>query len=293
MQLKYLNEFIILTEIKNYSDVSEELFISQSTLSKHIKELEAEIGGPLFKRTTRKVELTELGMFFLPYAKNIEKVSEEAKQVIANYFKKRENIIKIGIFSHGKEQEISRFLMKFQTLHSDIHLELINAESEQLYEMIDEGLCDFIFVREKTDSSDIHYSRVSLFKDPLTAYIYSGSKYSKQETIKLSDLKNELLLFSEEGSLSYELGMEACLAAGFQPNVFFKGNRLFTLNYVKEGLGIALMIGDVQSNLTESEVILATVYPQTFASINLLFRKKNINPVQQKFLDFTYEYLKN
>lgn len=53
LNVRYLEEFVTLTEKKNFLEAAECLFISQSCLSKHIKKLETEIGVELFERTTR------------------------------------------------------------------------------------------------------------------------------------------------------------------------------------------------------------------------------------------------
>ena len=58
MNTENLKEFIVLAETKNFWEASERLYMNQSTLSKHIKNLESELGISLFTRTTRRVELT-------------------------------------------------------------------------------------------------------------------------------------------------------------------------------------------------------------------------------------------
>lgn len=71
MELNHVKEFIALTKTENYLEAAENLFISQSSLSKHIKSLEAELGTTLFDRTTRQVKLNEAGKVFLKYAQQL------------------------------------------------------------------------------------------------------------------------------------------------------------------------------------------------------------------------------
>ena len=71
MNTEFLKEFVVLAETKNFWEASERLYMNQSTLSKHIKSLENELGVELFTRTTRRVELTSYGQTFLPYARTI------------------------------------------------------------------------------------------------------------------------------------------------------------------------------------------------------------------------------
>ena len=64
MNTENLKEFIVLAETKNFWEASERLYMNQSTLSKHIKSLENDLGVALFTRTTRRVELTNYGEIF-------------------------------------------------------------------------------------------------------------------------------------------------------------------------------------------------------------------------------------
>ena len=55
MELSYIREFVVLAETGNYLEAADALFIAQSSLSRHIKSIELDLGSPLFDRTTRKV----------------------------------------------------------------------------------------------------------------------------------------------------------------------------------------------------------------------------------------------
>ena len=63
-----IREFVFLANINNFQEAADALYISQSTLSRHIQSLENELQNKLFDRTTRSVQLSEFGKFFLPYA---------------------------------------------------------------------------------------------------------------------------------------------------------------------------------------------------------------------------------
>ena len=82
MNTENLKEFIVLAETKNFWEASERLYMNQSTLSKHIKSLENDLGVALFTRTTRRVELTNYGEIFLPYAKSVTRSEFEGISAI-------------------------------------------------------------------------------------------------------------------------------------------------------------------------------------------------------------------
>lgn len=67
MELRQLKSFIHLAETLNFSTTAKELFITQSTLSHQILQLEGELGQPLFYRNSHEVTLTEAGQTLLPW----------------------------------------------------------------------------------------------------------------------------------------------------------------------------------------------------------------------------------
>ncbi|MFT8329184.1 MAG: LysR family transcriptional regulator [Oenococcus oeni] len=175
-----MREFITLSEIGNYQIASEKLFISQSTLSKHIKEMENILGGKLFDRSPRKIELTELGNIFLPYAKKIVLTEDSCLNVVSSYMERLKKTIRIGMIAHGKEEKITKLLIDFQTKYKNININIINQESENLFQMLKNNLVDFILIREKKSIKNNEYDRLNFYNDELTAYVCSRNKFAKK-----------------------------------------------------------------------------------------------------------------
>ena len=88
MRTNFIRNFIKLTDYKNFSTLSSDLSISQSTLSNQISQLENELGIKLIERSTRKFKLTEGGKIFLKHAKKIMHVLEECKIELSENAKK-------------------------------------------------------------------------------------------------------------------------------------------------------------------------------------------------------------
>lgn len=78
MDFEQLRTFVVLARNKSFSKTADALHLVQSTVSSRIQGLETEIGKPLFMRDRRRVELTEAGYAFLPYAERLLLLSEES-----------------------------------------------------------------------------------------------------------------------------------------------------------------------------------------------------------------------
>lgn len=71
MELRQLRYFLKAMELSNFTEAAQQLYISQSTLSQQIKQLEDELGMPLFNRIGKRVTITEAGLLFAEYADNL------------------------------------------------------------------------------------------------------------------------------------------------------------------------------------------------------------------------------
>src|SRR5215469_5099282 len=81
LEIAGLKSFAVLAKELHFGRASNRLFLSQPALSKQIRRLEDVVGGPLFARTRRKVELTEAGRVLLPYAERILREADHALNV--------------------------------------------------------------------------------------------------------------------------------------------------------------------------------------------------------------------
>ena len=114
MELKYIREFVSLAETSNYFETAERLFITTSSLSRHIKALEEELGMPLFDRTTRKVVLNRHGRLFLPYAKQFVKIDDDCTMAFEEEAMYSKGAIGIGSIPMMKAYGISDILRQYR-----------------------------------------------------------------------------------------------------------------------------------------------------------------------------------
>ena len=77
MDIDYIHEFVVLADTGNYMEAADKLFLTQSSLTRHIQKLEADLGVLLFDRSTRHIELNKYGNLFMPYARQISQLQKE------------------------------------------------------------------------------------------------------------------------------------------------------------------------------------------------------------------------
>ena len=96
MDLKQLETFITVVEWDSFSEAAKRLYLTQPTISTHIKQIENELNAELLKRTTKKLELTPEGREFYNYAKAISRIMESMQD---SFSKKSLTTFNIGASS--------------------------------------------------------------------------------------------------------------------------------------------------------------------------------------------------
>ena len=274
MKLEYIREFVALTETMNYVEASDRLFISQSSLSKHIKSLEEELGVCLFDRNRHKVELAEAGSLFLPYARRLIDTYNEFSSALTVQSARLSGSIKVGAIPSMAQYGIADICAHFQHENENIVVSIVEEKSEVLLQMIKDGQLDFAFIRE-TDEFHVECGKVTVLIDTLAAVVPLEHPYAVQRTLSLSQLRDEPLITLSKDSAMASFCVSLCRQAGFEPRIVYTSTRAENiLSFVSQGFGIALLSKIPVARLSGEQVVLLDVYPRVETSIILAFEKE-------------------
>ncbi|MCD7757297.1 MAG: LysR family transcriptional regulator [Clostridiales bacterium] len=285
METDYLKEFIVLSETGNYLQAAEELFIAQSSLSKHIKALEIELGVPLFNRTPRKVELTSYGKSFLKCAQQIVDIQYSFQRDLANQLDEKQQTLRIGSIPLMAPYRITDIIMKYQRENERCTINLLEEESFTLKEMLRKNKCDLAFIREEGDT-DEEFAKFPYTSDHLVAILPSTHPLAKRSSLQLKELKDENFLLLQPDSLLYSISTTACQKAGFTPNIAYTGKRAENImDLVEKGMGVSLLMEKPILSLATPKVSIVDVTPTVSTNIYIYY-KKNIplSAAAKKFL---------
>lgn len=275
METAYLKEFIALSETGNYLQAADELYISQSSLSKHIKALEIELGIPLFDRTSRKVELTDYGTAFLNCAKQIVDVEYGFLREVANRQDEKRQTLRIGSIPLMAAYRITDIIMKFQRENEHCTINLFEEESCNLKEMLRKNKCDLAFIREEGDVES-EFAKFPFTSDHMVAILPCTHPLADAESVRLEQLRDENFLFLQPDSLLYGLCTSECQKAGFTPNIAYTGKRAENiLDLVEKGMGVSLLMEKPIISIASSKLSIVDVEPMISTNIYIYY-KKNI-----------------
>ncbi len=284
MEIKYVVEFVKLAEIGNFMSAAEDLFIAQSTLSKHIMSLENELGITLFDRTTRKVQLTEGGKIFLEYAKTFAQVNENCMGKINDYLKRTVSSFSLGSIPPMAQYNITDIVYNFKCNKKNMSIDIAIGDPLELSEKLKNGEVELAFLREFEENE--HFDRIKYVEDCLVAVVPIANALSKLHTIDLKKLENEDLVVLKEGSLLFEQCKKMCKSAGFDMKILYSGHQLDNIaDFVVKGKGIGLLMKGQTKFILNPRLKIIDIEPKFNSQINLCWRKGcKLSPAAKHFI---------
>jgi len=285
MEINYIKEFVVLAETGNFLEASDALFISQSSLSKHIKQMEKELGVALFDRTTRKVSLTEYGSTFLNYARQISVLQYQYTTALLNKSSQLLQTISIGSIPVMAPYHITDSIMKFQKENKNFSVNLIEGESSQLKDMLRKNQCELAFLREMNDDDD-EFNKIAFTDDRLAAVLPVSHPLANAESLRIEQLKGENFLFLQPQSMLYGISTKACEEAGFTPHIIFTGKRAENItDLVGKGMGVSLLMKKPIQYLSDHTISIVDVVPEIRTYIKVYYRRNaQLSPAAMHFI---------
>jgi DNA-binding transcriptional LysR family regulator len=132
MEMHQVRYFLAVAEELNFSSAAQKCEVSQPSLSRAIKALEAELGGDLFRREGKNTHLSELGKMVRPHLETVYSASADAKRVSKDLVELKKTPLKLGIMSTIAPDEIVDLIAALKTQHPGLELRLCDASAAEL-----------------------------------------------------------------------------------------------------------------------------------------------------------------
>ncbi len=289
INLELYRIFYVVAETKNITKASEILNISQPAVTKHIKNLESELGNPLFIRTKKGVILNEYGeKIFLNVKQALNLLSESEKE-ISKYKSLNKGTIKIGISTTLARKYLLKYIKKFHETYPNIVIDIYTDATKDLIKQLKNGVIDIIISKfPQNRDNDLNY--IYLGK---TKYIFvANEEYSflSDETIQIKKLVNYPLLLQKTPSNSRD-NIEKYLKENninIEPKMNIASSNLL-VDFIRLGYGIGYVTKlYVEEELKENKLFEIKVVPDTDEiSFGIILLKNNVMTSHcKKFIDY-------
>lgn len=286
MEIQQLYYYMELCKQKNFTEAGYACNMTQGALSKQIRKLENELGITLIRRNTRKFELSKEGEIFLSYAKKMMGTYEE---MLKNVQKNQE--IKIGCMPVLAPYHFARLVADFRKEYPDIKLVIDERIASEIQENSDRY--DFLILRENMMEDQKKFRFSPLYDDKLCAVLYEKHPLYGRDRLQLKELKDDVFIFPERGSGSYEVFYKSCEKAGFEPKIAFEFPQANTImSFVSEGVGVTITFSTVYREAKCAGVKMIPLEDELHSVISLFYRKnKPLDYAKKQFLNYVREHL--
>jgi DNA-binding transcriptional LysR family regulator len=287
MELRHIRYFLAVAEEQNFTRAAARIGIGQPPLSQQIRDLEDEIGYPLFHRRPHGATLTEAGEAFLGGARQVLALADGAKRAAQRAGGGQHGALRVGFTSSANfHPAVTEAFAVFHWKYPEASLTVEEGTSSRLAERLIRSELDAAFVRPG-NVPDAALNLLPLGDEALIVALPAGHALAAQARIPLAALKREpFVIFSRSlGQTFLNLIIEACRREGFEPTLGQETPQIGAMiNLVAAGLGVALVPASV-AQLAVRGVVYRPIEGHTpCVSLALATRREDLSPLARNFL---------
>lgn len=296
MKLEYIRSFIGVVNYKSFSLAAKYLFLSQPTISAHIKRLEEELGVQLLVRSTKDVILSEEGLTFYPYAVQLIETEKEALGRLNKEEKPERGTVTIATSSVPGNYIFPGFLAYFQKQRENTSFRILEGDSEDVMQKVMHFEAELGIGGSRSTNEKVHCE--TLFEDEIVLITPNKEKYKNLNgSFPVALLKKELFITRETGSgtktitdnIERELKLNVQslrVAAQF-------GTSEMVRRAVEAGAGVAFISQIAARESLEHKKVLLFRFPEVQAKrlIYLIYHKERVlSPAARNVIRYLREY---
>jgi DNA-binding transcriptional LysR family regulator len=287
MELRHIRYFLTVAEERNFTRAAARIGIGQPPLSQQIKDLEREIGAPLFHRVPQGAELTEAGRAFLEQVQGFPAQAERAVKAAQRAGRGETGSLRVGFTgSAAFNPVVASAIRSFRRAYPDVELSLDEANTTRLVGHLIDGVLDAVFMRPGSAGSDAVQYRL-LSEEPMMLVLPAGHPEAGSDPVELSRLKDDaFILFPRViGQMLYDIIVGACRDAGFEPKLGQSAPQIgFVVNLVAAELGVSIVPLSMSQLQVTGVVYRRIAGTPPIARLALAYRRGNTSVILRNFI---------
>lgn len=265
---------------KSFSKAAQKLFISQPSLSLMVKKLEAQIGAPLFDRSSKPIQMTEVGMRYIGAVEQFRSVEKDFEDYLRAL-----NALEAGSLGIGSNQLLStlvlpRYIARFTREHPNIKLRLLDANSITLENQISAGQLDILidnyalpqeqFEKQYLTTEHLLLAVPASFSQNAAAQgwrlcyedVMNGRHAEAEEAVPLECFTDVPFIMMNRDNDIRRQSDAIFQEVGFSPRILFEMDRLTTLySYIENGIGASVVSDTLIQNIRGMDQSSICFYP--------------------------------
>ena len=283
MEIRTLRYFLAVAQEENMTRAAARLNLTQPTLSKALKSLEAELDARLFVRHSFSIELTDEGRLLRDRARDLIGLADKIEDEFRSIDSQLAGELRLGMAESYRIRLVAQELRRLKESCPGLRYHVTSGDTEQVTERLDRGLLDFAVLCERPDSR--RYDWVELPERDLWGVVMRDDHpLARNASISPSDLIGEPLFVSEQGwrgdiaqwagDCFAELHLEGSFRLSYNASVF-----------AREGLGLLLTFDQLVNTSPESGLVFRPLEPSLEVTLYLVWgRRQLMTPIAERFV---------
>lgn len=275
MDIRVLRYFLAVAQEESITRAAEVLHTSQPNLSRQLTELEEEVGAKLFDRGSRRISLTEEGMFLCKRAKEIIELLERTESDLSLFNEVISGDVHIGAAETHAMRLIGHAIQSLREIYPQILYHFFSGSTIEVKEQLDKGLLDFGILVDAVDPQKYDHIRLPV-NDTWGVLMRRDSPLAQLKSIRPEDIKDKPLLCAQQqldaGEISAWLGEDLK-----NLNIVLTFNLITTpAMMVEEGLGYTFTFDKLVNTSGDSNLCFRPLEPKYETGLYLVWKKYQV-----------------
>ena len=295
MELRHLRYFLAVARERHVTRAARSLGIAQPPLSQQIRQLEKEIGAPLFVRGSRGVALSAAGRAFLPHAEAAVREAERATVAAQRVNRGEAGTLRVGFTSAASLNPlVPETINNFRTLFPGVELSLAVHATALLLAQLSSDVLDVALVRP-TAAERESLRLVDLPDERLWLALPATHPLASRKRIRLAELRADPFVMYPRvnGSVLYDTIIATCQKAGFSPRVVQEAPQMASMvSLVAAGTGVTMVPESVCQLRPHGVSYIRMLGQSPVATLCLVApATRHVDPLVTNFMDQAQRFL--
>ncbi len=198
MDLRWLEVFCCVYEERSFSKAAQRLYLTQPTVSGHVKSLEDYFETPLFDRLGREIKPTQAGKLLYEHGRQIVEIKKIIVEGMNQFLNNLEGQLRLGASTIPGAYMLPSIIARFRETHANAQISLNVRGTRAIIQEVEDGQIELGFVGARMSNRDLSFTEFATDKLILVAPM--TPRWKKTNVISLRALKKEPLLIREPGS---------------------------------------------------------------------------------------------
>ncbi len=295
MNLFQLEYFIVLAETLSYTKASQQLHITQPTLSKLVINLEHSIGSQLFIRNKREVKLTPTGKIFYHEIKKILHAYDSAVKKVKDMENGTTGVISIGLLGTALVYHFPKLIKRFHELHPTIKVNPMDYTYDHIMETLTSGQIDVAILPDIEIDCPPQFLKKTVFTDHMCVVLPQSHKFSELKSVSLTMIKDEPFIHMDPkySRTDHNLIDNIYSQEGYSTNTVYEANSLINMMLMVDcQLGISILASHMKQFANDTVRFVPLMGFEDYFKVTCLYNRES-NDCIEKLLEVTNEYFKS